>query len=230
MIAIDHVTKTYHHGKKNAFQGLKDFSERVEEGEFVAVVGESGAGKSTLLHLLACIDSFEEGEIEIDGKSIKQMGEKALAKMRNQTTAIVLQNFALIEEESVFENVVLPLRFSRNTRSEKREKVRAALKRAGIEELREKPVNELSGGQRQRVSIARALVNSPQYLFADEPTGALDSKTAGEIMEVFQELNRQGLTILLVTHNMELAQKCGRIIRIRDGKKVDENETVEKEA
>ena len=202
----------------------------MEDGEFVAVVGESGAGKSTLLHLLACIDSFEEGEITIDGKNIKKMGEKSLAKMRNQTTAIVLQNFALIEEESVFENVVLPLRFSRNTRSEKREKVRAALKRAGIEELREKPVNELSGGQRQRVSIARALVNSPQYLFADEPTGALDSKTAGEIMEVFQELNRQGLTILLVTHNMELAQKCGRIIRIRDGKKVDENETVEKEA
>lgn len=221
MISINNVSKTYHYGKKNAFPALIGFTETIKDNEFVAVVGESGAGKSTLLHLLACIDSFEQGEILIDGKDIKKLGDTSLAKMRNQVTAIVLQNFALLEEYTVYENVMLPLYFFHNSRSEKKRKVNAALERVGIANLYEKPVNELSGGQRQRVSIARALVNSPKYLFADEPTGSLDSKTAAEIMALFQQLNQQGLTIMLVTHNMELAQKCDRIIQIRDGEKLE---------
>jgi len=221
LISINNVSKTYHYGKKNAFPALIGFTEPIKDNEFVAVVGESGAGKSTLLHLLACIDSFEQGEILIDGKDIKKLGDTSLAKMRNQVTAIVLQNFALLEEYTVYENVMLPLYFFHNSRSEKKRKVNAALERVGIANLYEKPVNELSGGQRQRVSIARALVNSPKYLFADEPTGSLDSKTAAEIMALFQQLNQQGLTIMLVTHNMELAQKCDRIIQIRDGEKLE---------
>jgi len=221
LISINNVSKTYHYGKKNAFPALIGFTETIKDNEFVAVVGESGAGKSTLLHLLACIDSFEQGEILIDGKDIKKLGDTSLAKMRNQVTAIVLQNFALLEEYTVYENVMLPLYFFHNSRSEKKRKVNAALERVGIANLYEKPVNELSGGQRQRVSIARALVNSPKYLFADEPTGSLDSKTAAEIMALFQQLNQQGLTIMLVTHNMELAQKCDRIIQIRDGEKLE---------
>ena len=221
MISINNVSKTYHYGKKNAFPALIGFTETIQDYEFVAVVGESGAGKSTLLHLLACIDSFEQGEILIDGKDIKKLGDTSLAKMRNHVTAIVLQNFALLEEYTVYENVMLPLYFFHNSRSEKKRKVSAVLERVGIANLYEKPVNELSGGQRQRVSIARALVNSPKYLFADEPTGSLDSKTAAEIMALFQQLNQQGLTIMLVTHNMELAQKCDRIIQIHDGEKLE---------
>lgn len=225
MITITNVSKTYHLGKKNAFPALKNFTESIEDGEFIAIVGESGAGKSTLLHLLACIDGFDQGDICIDGESIKSLGDSALAKLRNRVTAIVLQNFALLEEYTVYENVMVPLLFNRDRSAGKKQKVLAALSRVGIADLAEKQANELSGGQRQRVSIARALVNHPKYLFADEPTGSLDSKTADEIMDLFRDLNQQGLTIALVTHNMELAQSCSRIICIHDGEKREAYET-----
>ena len=218
MIEIKNLVKIYNKGKTNEFCALKGIDLSIEEGEMVAIIGKSGAGKSTLLHILAAIDSYDKGSYLVDGVSVGDLKEKERARFRNQKIGIVMQDYALIDEYTIEENVQIPLIFGKVKGNDVRmEKIMTALKNVGLDELAKKPVRQLSGGQKQRVAIARALVNNPAFLLADEPTGALDSKTSGEIMDVFEKLNQGGKTVIIVTHDMEVAARCGRVIEISDG-------------
>ena len=217
MVKIKNVTKIYNHKRSNEFEALHSVSAEIQDGELVAIIGRSGAGKSTLLHILACIDSYQEGEYSIDGTLIKDLSERQYAKIRNEKIGMVMQDFALVEDFTALENVMIPLNFSKKKIKGKKEKAFAALRSVGIEELAKKPCNKLSGGQKQRVAIARAIVNEPSMILADEPTGALDTKTSAEIMELFKSLNKQGRTVVIVTHDMSVAEQCERIIEISDG-------------
>lgn len=220
MIEIKNIYKTYNLGKTNAFTALKDVSLTINDGEMVAIIGKSGAGKSTLMHILGCIDDFEKGEYFLNGENISKINEKKSAAIRNKEIGIVLQDFALMEQYSVIENVLMPMYFSKKSggRHDRENKAISILKQLEMDELADKKVNKLSGGQKQRVAIARAMINNPGILLADEPTGALDVKTSEEIMGVFKQLNEQGTTVIIITHDMEVAGKCDRIIEISDGK------------
>lgn len=220
MIEIKNLYKTYNYGKPNAFEALKDVSLTINDGEMVAIIGKSGAGKSTLMHILGCIDDFEKGQYIINGKDISKVNEKKSAAIRNSEIGIVLQEFALMEQYTVVENVIMPLFFTPKSgrRSEKEKRALEILKRLEMDEYAHKKVNKLSGGQKQRVAIARAMINNPSVLLADEPTGALDVKTTDEIMKVFRNLNKNGTTVIIITHDMEVAGMCDRIIEISDGK------------
>ena len=218
MIEIKNLVKIYNKGKTNEFCALKGIDLSIDEGEMVAIIGKSGAGKSTLLHILAAIDSYDKGSYLVDGVSVGDLKEKERARFRNQKIGIVMQDYALIDEYTIEENVQIPLIFGKVKGNDvRREKIMTALENVGLAELAKKPVRQLSGGQKQRVAIARALVNNPAFLLADEPTGALDSKTSGEIMDVFEKLNQGGKTVIIVTHDMEVAARCGRVIEISDG-------------
>ena len=218
IIEIKNLVKIYNKGKTNEFCALKGIDLSIEEGEMVAIIGKSGAGKSTLLHILAAIDSYDKGSYLVDGVSVGDLKEKDRARFRNQKIGIVMQDYALIDEYTIEENVQIPLIFGKVKGNDvRREKIMTALENVGLAELAKKPVRQLSGGQKQRVAIARALVNNPAFLLADEPTGALDSKTSGEIMDVFEKLNQGGKTVIIVTHDMEVAARCGRVIEISDG-------------
>ncbi len=218
MIKISNITKKYNPKKSNEFEALHGVSCEINDGELVAVIGKSGAGKSTLLHILACIDNYQEGEYTIDGTLVKNLSEKQYAKIRNEKIGMVMQDFALVEDFTALENVMIPLNFSKQKIKNKKEKALAALKSVGIGELAKKPCNKLSGGQKQRVAIARAIVNEPSMILADEPTGALDTKTSAEIMALFKSLNKQGRTVVIVTHDPKTAEQCDRIIEISDGR------------
>lgn len=174
MIKTSKLFKIYNRGKSNEFNALKGVSLTIDDGELVAVIGKSGAGKSTLLHILACIDSYEDGEYIIDDNLVKNLGEKELAKIRNEKIGIVMQDFALVDDFSCIENVLLPLDFAEKKRKNRTELALNALKSVGMDSMAKKPVNKLSGGQKQRVAIARAIVNEPGVLLADEPTGAYE--------------------------------------------------------
>ena len=217
MIKLDNIVKVYNPKKANEFEALHGVSAEIQDGELVAVIGKSGAGKSTLLHILACIDSYQEGEYTIDGTLVKNLSERQYAKIRNEKIGMVMQDFALVEDFTALENVMIPLNFSKKKVPNKKEKALAALRSVGIEDLAKKPCNKLSGGQKQRVAIARAIVNEPSMILADEPTGALDTKTSEEIMELFRSLNEQGRTVVIVTHDPKVAEQCGRVIEISDG-------------
>ena len=218
MITLSNISKIYNQGKSNAFQALDGVSLEIKDGEMAAIIGKSGAGKSTLLHILACIDTYEDGEYRIDDTLVKSLSEAELAQIRNEKIGMVMQDFALIEDFTAIENVMLPLDFAKKKLPNRRQLALDALKSVGMDSMAKKPVNKLSGGQKQRVAIARAIVNQPSVILADEPTGALDSKTAQEIMDVFKSLNAQGRTVIIVTHDMGVAEQCGRIIEIADGK------------
>ncbi len=224
MIKLKSVSKTYNKGKTNAVTALQDVSIEIEEGELVAIVGKSGAGKSTLLHILACIDSYEEGEYMIDDILIKDLSEKKLANIRNKHVGIVMQDYALIDDFTAVENVMLPLDFAKNGKKGKSSKkdrkamVMTALDLVEMAGFADKEVSKLSGGQKQRVAIARAVVNDPGVILADEPTGALDSGNADAIMKLFESLHEQGKTVIIVTHDRELAERCERIIELSDGR------------
>lgn len=218
MIQLEQVCKTYAKGKPNAVKALNNVSLHIDEGELVAIIGKSGSGKTTLLSIIGCIDSFKEGTYLLNGRNISKKREAALAKIRNREIGIVVQDFALIQSDTALENVILPFYFdNRVSLKSAKTKALAALRSVGIEDLAKKTVNQLSGGQKQRVAIARAIVHSPSVLLADEPTGALDTKTAGEIMDVFKQLHEQGKTVIIVTHDMGVAHQCERIIEISDG-------------
>ena len=217
MIRLEHITKIYNMQDSNACRALNDVSLCIEEGEMVAIIGKSGAGKSTLLHILACIDTYEEGEYYLDEELIRAMPGTKMAQVRNEKIGLVMQDYALVEEYSVLDNVMLPLDFSRQTIRNKKEKALTALESVAMKEYASKRAAKLSGGQKQRVAIARAIVNEPKLILADELTGALDSATAGEIMDLFHELHELGQTIVIVTHDMDIAKQCDRIIELADG-------------
>ena len=220
MIEIKNVYKTYNLGKTNAFTALKDVTLTIHDGEMVAIIGKSGAGKSTLMHILGCIDDFEKGEYHLNGNDISKTNERKRAEIRNKEVGIVLQDFALMEQYSVIENVLMPLYFTKDAGKKRIREQKAIdiLRQLEMDQLADKKVNKLSGGQKQRVAIARAMINQPGILLADEPTGALDVKTSEEIMGVFKKLNEQGTTVIIITHDLEVARACDRVVEISDGK------------
>lgn len=219
MIIVKNLTKTYNKGKSNQFNAIENITFSVDDNELVAIVGTSGAGKSTLLHIVSTIDNATSGEVEIDGCDITKISNAKRAEMRNKQIGLVIQDYALVNDYNVLENVMLPLTFSKV--KNKKEKALSALSDIGIEHLAKKQISKLSGGEKQRVAIARAIVNNPKYIFADEPTGNLDSVTTEGIIDLFQTLNKKGKTIIIITHDMNVANKCHRIIRLADGKIVN---------
>lgn len=217
MIQLKNITKTYNVGSSNAFEALHDITLTISDGEMVAIIGKSGAGKSTLLHIIGCIDHYDNGEYYLDDELIKNKKDSALAAIRNEKIGIVMQDYALIEDFTAIENVLLPLDFSKKKVSQPKKLAKEALSAVGMAEMTDKPVKKLSGGQKQRVAIARALINHPKFLLADEPTGALDSHTSSEIMDLLKQLNNQGMTIIIITHDQTVANACTRQIEISDG-------------
>lgn len=217
MIRLTNLRKIYNEGKANEFEALKGISLEINNGELTAVIGKSGAGKSTFLHILACIDSYESGEFYLDDMLVKKLTERKAAQLRNEKIGIIMQDFALVDDFSALENVMLPLDFAKKRKLNRKELAMNALKSVSMDNIANKSVNELSGGQKQRVAIARAVVNNPMLILADEPTGALDSKTADDIMNIFKKLNNEGKTVIIVTHDMSIAKQCKRVIEISDG-------------
>jgi len=216
MIKIEHLQKEYISGSIQVL-ALQGVSFTVETGQFVSIMGASGSGKSTLMNLLGLLDSPSQGSYCLDGIETSTLDEVGRARVRNQKIGFVFQAFNLLPRLSALENVELPMIYAGVKPAARREKALAALERLGLEDrFRHRP-SELSGGQNQRVAIARALVNEPALILADEPTGALDTRNSEEIMEVFQGLNRQGATIVLVTHEPDIARCSGRILRLSDG-------------
>ena len=227
MIELKQINKTYNRNKTTACHALKDVSVSFEEGEFTAIIGKSGAGKSTLLHILGGIDSPDSGDYLFCGENVRALKPKELAVFRNKRVGIVLQDFALLEEYSVLENVMVPLRLGSRKHREYRPLAEQALKEVGMLEYAGKPVSELSGGQKQRTAIARAIVNSPELILADEPTGALDSETTGQIMEVLKALHEAGRTVLIITHDPLVAEAASRRLTLSDGCVVQDSASVE---
>ena len=216
MIKVTNVTKTYKTGDSD-FNALDDVSLEIKGGEFVAILGPSGSGKSTLMHLIGGLDKPTSGAIEIDDHNLGEMNDSQLARYRNEKVGFVFQFFNLLQGTNSLNNVLLPLVYSKKQFNRKNQATQL-LKEVGLDaKLKNKP-SQLSGGEQQRVSIARALVNNPDIILADEPTGNLDSKTGHTIFELLRELNKKGKTVLVVTHDDNLAQKADRIIRVADGK------------
>ena len=189
-IVIKDLVKIYNYNKKNEFKALNGVSLEIKDGEMVAIIGKTGSGKSTLLNILAGISEYNSGSYKVDGEEISEMKEKQIADFRNKKVGLVMQDFALIEGYSVLENVMIPLIIAKD--KNQKEKAKDAIRNVDLINLKDKKVVELSGGQKQRIAIARAMVNNPSIILADEPTGALDSKTSKEIMELFKKLNKQG--------------------------------------
>jgi putative ABC transport system ATP-binding protein len=198
----------------------------IERGEYVAIMGPSGSGKSTLMNLLGCLDTPSEGTYVLNGTAVEKLNDEELAAIRNREIGFVFQTFNLLARTDALQNVELPLIYSGVPRKERRERALEALRRVGLGDRVHHQPNELSGGQRQRVAVARALVNSPSILLADEPTGNLDSTTSTEIMGLFDELHRAGNTVILVTHELDIAAHAARRILLRDGRVVSDDRTV----
>jgi putative ABC transport system ATP-binding protein len=216
LISMRNIWKTYQMGSEE-LHALKGVSFEVEKGEYVAIIGPSGSGKSTLMNLIGCLDSPSQGEYWINGQEVAKMTDDELARIRNKEIGFVFQTFNLLSRATALHNVELPLIYAGIGTAERNEKARKTLESVELgDRVTHKP-NELSGGQRQRVAIARALVNNPSILLADEPTGALDSKTSVEIMLLFEKLHADGNTIILVTHEPDIAERAHRVITIRDG-------------
>jgi ABC-type lipoprotein export system ATPase subunit len=221
LISARHLAKTYQLGEQ-AVHALRDVSFDVLPGEFVAIMGPSGSGKSTLMNLIGALDTPSSGELTIDGAPISGLGAEGLAELRNRTIGFVFQQFNLLRRTSALENVKLPLLYSRHRPADMTAAARAALEQVGLGARLDHQPSQLSGGQQQRVAIARALVNSPRLILADEPTGALDTETSGEIMVLLERLNAGGLTVIIVTHEPDIAAHARRLIRLRDGRIIED--------
>ena len=229
MIRIENLHKSYPMGNRS-LHVLKGLNFNVEEGELVAIMGSSGSGKSTLLNILGMLDNYDEGSYTLGDVLIKKMDETKAAKYRNKFLGFVFQSFNLINYKNALENVVLPLYYQGVSRREREEKALKYLDDVGLKEWANHLPTELSGGQKQRVAIARAMVGEPKVLLADEPTGALDSKTSKEVMDLIQKINKAGKTILVVTHEEDIAQMCSRIVRLKDGVIVEDKKIKQKKA
>lgn len=221
VIAMKNMTKTYQMGT-NAVHALKGVSLTIQAGEYAAIMGTSGSGKSTLMNLIGLLDRPTDGSYLLRGEEVSRLGKGRLADLRNQEIGFVFQRYNLLARTKARRQVELPLFYAGVPTSKARQMAQAALERVGLGDRADHKPDELSGGQQQRVSIARALVNQPSLLLADEPTGALDTKTGGEVLDLFGELNRQGLTLLVVTHDPEVASRARRIITLRDGEVISD--------
>lgn len=222
LIELKNICRFY--GKDDAqTKALNNVSLSIDSGEMVAIMGTSGSGKSTLLNIIGCLDKKTDGEYYFDGKRIDEYSKNDLAALRNSAFGFVVQYFALIDNYSVYENVEIPLVYNKTRVSNKKEKIKETLCKLGIEHKIHKHPNELSGGQCQRVAIARAIVNNPRVILADEPTGALDKKTGEEVMNILKKLNSEGKTIIIVTHDINIANMCGRTISLSDGEVCDDS-------
>lgn len=229
MIQISNLHKSYKTGN-TSLHVLKGIDFNVNEGELVAIMGSSGSGKSTLLNILGILDEADSGSYVLDGVPIKKLNETIASRYRNQFLGFVFQSFNLINYKSALDNVALPLYYQGVGRSERNEIAMEYLKKVGLETHSHHLPNELSGGQKQRVAIARALASHPKVLLADEPTGALDTKTSYEVMELIQAINDEGKTILIVTHESDIAAMCKRNVLLKDGLIIDDREIVQQRA
>ncbi len=223
VIETNKLTKIYQMGDIPV-HALMDVTLKVDKGEFLAVMGPSGSGKSTLLNLLGCLDIATSGEYLLDGKEVSHLNKKEYADIRNQKIGFVFQGFNLLPRTSAFENVELPLIYDRQNRiKDGRQAITEALRRVGLEDRMNHMPQQLSGGEQQRVAIARAIVNKPAIILADEPTGNLDTHTSIDILSILNELNQQGITIILVTHEYNLAEYARRVIKLRDGRIISDD-------
>lgn len=204
------------------FPVLKDVNLNIDEGDYVAIMGPSGSGKSTFMNILGCLDRPSKGEYKLDNQSVKSLNGNELARLRNKTIGFVFQGFNLLARSSLVDNVALPLVYAKDQKDLRNKIAKNMLERMGLGQYFESKPNQISGGQQQRVAIARALVNQPKIILADEPTGNLDSKTSDEIMKIFDELNQIGITIILVTHENDIADHASRQVRFLDGKIVED--------
>jgi putative ABC transport system ATP-binding protein len=219
MITVNNIVKTYQTGSMS-LTVLKNISIHIDRGEMVAIMGPSGSGKSTLMNIIGCLDRPTSGSYSLDGQEVAKLSENQLAEVRSRKIGFVFQQFNLLSRSTALRNVELPMIYSgaRNRTG----LAKSALSRVGLDDRMDHRPNQLSGGQQQRVAIARAIVNEPLVLMADEPTGALDTKTGEEIMTIFQELNNEGKTVIVVTHEADIANHCNRIIRFKDGEIVSD--------
>ncbi|MEG2136697.1 MAG: ABC transporter ATP-binding protein [Clostridia bacterium] len=218
LIQCRNLSKVYNAGRENEVRALTDVTCTIDKGDMCAIIGPSGSGKTTLLRMLGCLDVPTSGTCHVSRIDTKAAGDRVLSQLRNEQIGFVLQEFGLIEDRSVFENIRVPLLLARHRSHKTKERVANMLDRLDIAGLQNKMTSQLSGGQKQRVAIARALINDPGIILADEPTGALDSATARDVMSVFCELNRQGKTIIIVTHNLTIADQCNKVLTLTDGK------------
>ena len=217
MLILKDVKRTFNKGKDSEVRALRGVDFEISDGEMLAIMGASGSGKSTLLHILGCLDRDFEGEYILDGKDVKGLSQKELAELRNEDIGIVLQNFGLIENMSVADNIAVPYYIGKGKGKELGKKVEELAEKLGIADKLKTDISELSGGQKQRVAIARALIKSPKIILADEPTGALDKENSRQITEILTNLNSEGFTVVIVTHDPEVAGKCHRTVVISDG-------------
>jgi putative ABC transport system ATP-binding protein len=222
MINIINVSKEYNLGT-NSFLALDKVNLNINTGDFISIMGSSGSGKSTLMNIIGCLDIASSGDYELNKNNISKLNSNELASIRNKKIGFIFQSFNLLPRLNALENVMLPLLYSGKSSDERRSLAFNALQSVGLEDRMKHKPNQLSGGQQQRVSIARAIVGTPKLILADEPTGALDSKTSLEIMEIMQSLNKKGITIVLVTHEVDIAEYGNRIIHMKDGKIIKDN-------
>ncbi|MBF8249455.1 MAG: Macrolide transporter ATP-binding protein [Candidatus Levybacteria bacterium] len=217
LVQLANIDKIYQIGRDLKFQALKNINLSIKSGEFVAITGPSGSGKSTLMNILGLLDRPTQGSYELEGQDVARLSEKVMAEIRNKKIGFVFQQFNLLNRTSILDNVALPLIYGGIDGEERIAKAKEALDQVGLSDKLQNRPNQLSGGQQQRVAIARALVTDPQIILADEPTGNLDTKTGQQIMGIFCKLNNSGKTIILITHELEIAKQAKRTIRMRDG-------------
>lgn len=223
MLTLNNIQKSYWQGGKE-LKVLKDISLQINEGELVAIMGPSGSGKSTLMNIIGCLDTATSGDYIVEGTNVKTLADNSLADFRNAKIGFVFQNFNLMPKLTVSQNVEMPLTYKKVNKKERRNRALDMLQLVGLEDRSDFKPMELSGGQKQRVAIARALVTNPSFVLGDEPTGALDTKTSSQIMDLFKEFHQAGKTIILITHEPEIAALCQRTITLRDGQIISDEQ------